>query len=61
MHICIRGKSIDVELKDVRGKPSMTQVKILNNINAWGCEGWLVYPKDWGAITRRIEEVINDK
>lgn len=61
MHICIRGRSIDVELKDVRGKPSMAQVKILNNINAWGCEGWLVYPKDWEDITKRIEEVINDE
>lgn len=61
MHICIRGKSIDVELKDVRGKPSQAQIKILSNINDWGCESWLVYPKDWDAITRRIEEVINDK
>ena len=61
MHICIRGKSIDVELKDVSGKPSQAQIKILSNINNWGCEGWLVYPKDWDAITRRIEEVINDK
>lgn len=61
MHICIRGKSIDVELKDVSGKPSQAQIKILSNINDWGCEGWLVYPKDWYAITRRIEEIINDK
>lgn len=61
MHICIRGKSIDVELKDVRGKPSRAQVKILNNINEWGCEGYLMYPKDWDRITKRIEEVINDE
>lgn len=61
MHVCIRGKSIDLELKDVRGRPSAAQIKILSNINAWGCEGWLVYPKDWDAITRRIEEIINDK
>lgn len=61
MHICIRGKSIDVELKDVRGKPSQAQLKILSNINNWGCEGYLVYPKDWDSITKRIEEVINDK
>ena len=39
----------------------MAQLKILSNINNWGCEGYLVYPKDWGSITKRIEEVINDK
>lgn len=59
MHICIRGHSIDLELKDVRGKPSQVQLKILDNINAWGCEGYLVYPKDWENIKKRIEEVIN--
>ena len=61
LHICIRGHSIDIEFKDVRGKPSISQLNILSNINNWGCEGYLVYPKDWGSITKRIEEVINDK
>ena len=37
----------------------MAQLKILSNINNWGCEGYLVYPKDWDRITKRIEEVIN--
>lgn len=59
IHICIKGHSIDLELKDVRGKPSKVQLKILDNINAWGCEGYLVYPKDWENIKKRIEEVIN--
>lgn len=61
MHICVRGKSIDLELKDVRGRPSAAQVKIIANINAWGCEGYLVYPKDWPTIEKRLLEVINDK
>lgn len=60
MHVCIKGHSIDLELKDVRGKPSQVQLKILDNINSWGCEGYLVYPKDWENIKKRIEEVIND-
>ncbi len=61
MHICIRGHSIDIELKDVRGKPSQAQLKILSNINNWCCEGYLMYPNDWDSITKRIEEVINDE
>lgn len=60
MHICINGHSIDLELKDVRGKPSAAQVKILENINNWGCEGYLVYPKDWPTIENRLLEVINE-
>lgn len=60
MHVCIRGKSIDLELKDVRGRPSAAQIKILSNINDWGCEGHLVYPKDWPAIEQRLEEVIDE-
>lgn len=60
MHVCIRGKSIDLELKDVRGRPSAAQIKILSNINDWGCEGYLIYPKDWPAIEQRLEEVIDE-
>lgn len=61
MHLCIKGHSIDLELKDVRGKPSQAQIKILDNIKSWGCEAYLLYPKDWEAIKQRIEEVINDE
>ena len=61
MHLCIKGHSIDLELKDVHGRPSAVQVKILENINAWGCEAYLVYPKDWDMITKRIQEVIDEK
>lgn len=60
MHVCIRGKSIDLELKDVKGRPSAAQIKILSNINDWGCEGYLIYPKDWPAIEQRLEEVIDE-
>lgn len=61
MHLCIRGHSIDLELKDVRGRPSAVQVKILENMNAWGCEAYLVYPKDWPKIEKRLLEVISEK
>lgn len=60
MHICIQGRSIDLELKNVRGRPSAAQIKILSNINEWGCEGYLVYPKDWPKIEKRLMEVINE-
>ena len=60
MHICIRGRSIDLELKDVRGRPSQAQIKIIDNMNKWGCEAYLVYPKDWEDIKQRIEEVISE-
>lgn len=52
------GHSIDIELKDVKGKPSKVQLKILDNMNNWQCEAYLMYPKDWDFITKRIEEVI---
>lgn len=61
LHVCVKGHSIDLELKDVRGKPSKAQIKILDNINSWGCEGYLVYPNDWETIKRRIQEVIDDE
>lgn len=51
---------MDIELKDVKGKPSRVQLKILDNMNNWKCEAYLIYPKDWGFITKRIEEVINE-
>lgn len=38
----------------------MAQVKILDNLNKWGCEAYLVYPKDWDTIKARLEEVINE-
>lgn len=60
MHICVRGHSIDVELKDVKGKPSRVQLKILDNMNDWQCEAYLIYPKDLDFITKRINEVINE-
>ena len=60
MHICIGGRSIDLELKDVRGRPSQAQIKIINNMNDWGCCARLVYPRDWEDIKNEIERIIDE-
>lgn len=47
LHICIHGKSIEVELKKETGTPKPLQLYILEQINAAGGNGILLYPKDF--------------
>lgn len=56
MHICVNGKSIEVELKATNGKPSDLQLHNLKQINTSGGRGLLVYPKDFEKLKRVIQE-----
>ena len=55
MHICIHGKSIEVEIKVERGRTSNLQRQILAQINDSGGYGLVVYPRDFEAFKQNIE------
>lgn len=55
MHICIHGKSIEVEIKAERGRTSNLQRQILAQINDSGGYGLVVYPRDFEAFKQNIE------
>lgn len=54
LHICIHGKSIEVELKKETGTPKPLQLYILEQINAAGGNGILLYPKDFDMFVNLI-------
>lgn len=56
----IKGRAIWLEFKAAKGRPSIAQIKIVENINSWGGMARIIYPKDFDAACQLIEEVIND-
>lgn len=60
MHICVNGKSIEVELKAVNGKPSILQIRNLEQINESGGCGLLIYPKDFDTLKSIIERTLEE-
>ena len=61
MHICVNGKSIEVELKATSGKPSDLQLHILQQINDSGGCALLIYPKNFEELKNVIEKVANNE
>lgn len=57
----IKGRALWLEFKASKGKPSIVQVKIVDNINSWGGIARIIYPKDFEDTCKLIEEVINDE
>lgn len=57
LHIVVCGKSIDVELKGPKGKPSDLQMFTINQINRSGGLAILLYPKDFDKLKAIIKEV----
>jgi hypothetical protein len=58
MHICIHGKSIEVEIKAERGRTSNLQRQMLAQINESGGYAIVVYPKDFEAFKQNIERFL---
>ncbi len=58
MHICIRGKSIEAEIKAENGKPSELQLFMIEQINDAGGRAVLVYPRDFGMFKNLIAEYL---
>ena len=58
MHICIHGRSIEVELKGENGEPEELQLFMLQQINESGGKGILLYPKDFEAFKELIGEYL---
>lgn len=58
MHICVQGKSLEVELKASNGRPSELQTHIINQINKSGGQSLLVYPKDFDKLKTIVERMI---
>lgn len=58
MHICIHGHSIEVELKQERGRVSELQKVMLRQINDSGGYGLVVFPKDFEAFKANIERFL---
>ena len=60
MHICVKGKSLDVELKATTGKPSALQIHCIKQINESGGCALLIYPKDFETLKTTIERMIEN-
>lgn len=58
MHIVVKGKSIDAEIKADNGKPSMLQLFMIDQINNCGGHAMLLYPKDFDNFKSVIERMI---
>lgn len=56
----IKGRALWLEFKATKGKPSIPQIKIVDNINSWGGIARIIYPKDFDETCELIEEVINE-
>lgn len=56
----IKGRAVWLEFKASKGRPSVVQVKIVDNINSWGGIARIIYPNDFEETCRLIEEVINE-
>lgn len=57
----IKGRAIWLEFKATKGRPSIPQVRIVDNINSWGGTARIIYPKDFNDVCKLLEEVINEK
>lgn len=61
MHVCVKGKSLEVELKAANGKPSEIQIRNIEQINESGGRGMIVYPKDFERLKNIISGLINGR
>lgn len=61
MHIMVKGKSIDVELKAPNGRPSELQIFTINQINNCGGCAMVLYPRDLEEFKILIERMIDDR
>lgn len=55
MHIVVNGISLEVELKAPNGRPSELQIQKLNQIDAAGCIGLVLYPKDFENFKKLVK------
>lgn len=58
MHICIKGRSIDIELKATQGVLSELQRFMIDQINGSCCEAHVMYPRDFETIKKVIERYL---
>ena len=58
MHICVKGRSIDIEVKAPTGKPSELQLFMIKQINNSECRAMLLYPKDFEKFKKIIEKYL---
>lgn len=58
MHVCIKGRSIEVELKAQNGRVSALQTVMINQINRSGGKAIVLKPSDFDMFKNLIEEYI---
>lgn len=61
MHICVKGKSLEVELKAEHGRASEIQIRNIEQINESGGRGYIVYPKNFELLKDIIRGLINER
>lgn len=54
----IKGKAIWLEFKATKGKPSIQQIRIVDNINSWGGTARIIYPKDFEDVKELLDDYI---
>lgn len=60
MHICIKGHSLEVELKADKGRASEIQIRNIQQINDAGGCGMIIYPKDFEEFKEKVRGLINN-
>ena len=60
LSIVIKGKSLEVEIKQDRGVVSELQKFMIKQINESGGKGIIVYPCDFNDFKKIVEGLIND-
>lgn len=58
MHICVKGHSIEVELKATNGRLSELQRVMLAQINRSHGEAYVIYPSEFDNIKQVIERYL---
>lgn len=61
MHVCIKGISIELELKADNGKPSDLQIKMCQQIRESGGHAYIVYPSAFDQLQEIIANIILER
>ena len=57
MHICVNGRSLELEIKAQNGHPSELQKKMVGQINTSGGAAAIIYPDDFNYVKAVIRHM----
>ncbi|WP_303202800.1 VRR-NUC domain-containing protein [Raoultibacter timonensis] len=57
LHIVVKGRSLDAELKGPGGKPSPMQIRVLAYMERCGCPAGVFWPEDFDRLKSAVLEL----